>query len=574
MGERAFLLEVEALDDVLAVHAALGASRPAGVVDLVPAARTVLVRVDPRRLAVSSARTWALGTAAGATRDSTAEGPLVELDVAYDGADLAETAAVLGLDVDELVARHSRAQWRVAFTGFAPGFGYLVSDDWPFDVPRLSSPRTRVPAGSVGLAGPFTGAYPRETPGGWRLIGTTDARLFDPDAPAPPDPDAPAPPDPDAPAPPDPDAPAPPHPEAPRDAPAAGEGGRTPALLVPGTRVRFRPRATVTRSGDLAYAGDSARNPPASARSPDLATSTGTVTAPGTGTGAGIRIAEPGLLATLQDLGREGSASVGVAVSGALDRTALRTANRLLGNPEGATGIEVTMGGLRAVAEADLWVAVTGAWGPLRLDGREVDPYQAHEWRAGTELHVDWFAHGARAYVAVRGGFDGRLVLGSRSTDLLAGLGPGRLQAGDVVGVRADAAMPIPAVPPSPWGAPHDDELELELAPGPRADWFAAHALGTLFDTLWTVSHAADRVGARLDGPELARVRADELPSEGMVPGALQVPPSGRPTILLADGPVTGGYPVIAVVTDAALDLVAQARPGTRIRFRHARRSE
>lgn len=528
MGERAFLLEVDDLDDVVAVHAALAAARPRGVVDLVPAARTVLVRVDPRRLAVSAARTWALTAAADAVRGAEVEGPLVELEVTYDGADLAETAALLGLDPDELVERHSGAQWRVAFTGFAPGFGYLVSDDWTLDVPRLESPRTRVPAGSVGLAGRFAGAYPRETPGGWRLIGTTAARLFDPDA-------------------------------------------ASPALLAPGTRVRFRP-VPPPRTGDLAEAGGSAPDRPAPARSPDLAGKVGTGAHATTRAQArSIRIVEPGLLATMQDLGRAGAASVGVAVSGALDRGALRTANRLLGNPEGAAGIEVTMGGLRAVAETDLWVAVTGAWGPVHLDGREVDPYQAHEWRAGAELHLDWFAHGARAYVAVRGGFDGPEVLGSRATDLLAGLGAARLQVGDLVGVRDDAAAPIPAAPPSPWGAPHDDELELELAPGPRADWFAPRALETLFDTVWTVSNAADRVGARLDGPELARVRIDELPSEGMVPGALQVPPSGRPTILLADGPVTGGYPVIAVVTDAALDLVAQARPGTRIRFRHAR---
>jgi allophanate hydrolase subunit 2 len=123
----------------------------------------------------------------------------------------------------------------------------------------------------------------------------------------------------------------------------------------------------------------------------------------------------------------------------------------------------------------------------------------------------------------------------------------------------------------APWGAPHDEELEIELAPGPRGDWFTASAHRTLFETVWTASNAADRIGLRLDGPSLERARADELPSEGMVPGAIQVPPSGRPTILLADGPVTGGYPVIAVVTDAALDLLAQARPGTRIRFRHAR---
>jgi len=508
MGERAFLLEVGALDEVVPLHASLAAARPPGVVDLVPAARTVLVRVDPRVLPLAAARAWALASAAEAAGGTDASGPAVELDIVYDGADLTATAELLGVGADELVRRHAAARWRVAFTGFAPGFGYLVSDDWPFDVPRLESPRTRVPAGSVGLAGGFTGAYPRDTPGGWRLIGTTSARLFDPDA-------------------------------------------ASPALLAPGARVRFRPVAGRVPSA--------APPPPPAAEPARLAP------------GRSIRVVEPGLLTTVQDLGRPGAASVGVAVSGALDRGALRTANRLVGNAEGAAGLEVTMGGLRAVAQADLWVAVAGAWGPVRLDGREVDPYEAHAWPAGAELHLDWFAHGARGYVAVRGGLDARVVLGSRATDLLAGLGPAALRGGDTVQVGEDAAAPIPVAPPGAWGAPHDDELELELAEGPRADWFTPAALATLYDTVWTVSNHADRVGARLDGPELARRREGELASEAMVPGALQVPPSGRPTILLADGPVTGGYPVIAVVSDSSLDLIAQARPGTRIRFRHAR---
>lgn len=520
MGERALLLEVASLEEVLAVHAALAACRPDGVVDLVPAARTVLVRVDPRVLAVPAARSWATAAAAHAVPAAAADQPVVELDIVYDGADLTETADLLGVTADELVRRHAAAEWTVAFTGFAPGFGYLVSPHWPFDVPRLPSPRTRVPAGAVGLAGAFTGAYPRESPGGWRLIGTTGARLFDPDA-------------------------------------------ARPALLAPGTRVRFSSRRDVNRARQQAVGnpgGGSAASEATSATS-DLRP----------GAIPGIRIIEPGLLSTLQDLGRPGAASLGVAVSGALDRAALRTANRLLGNPEDSAGIEVTMGGLRAIAERDLWVAVTGGWGPLRLDGHEIDPYRAHAWPAGSELHVDWFAHGARAYVAVRGGLDGRVALGSRATDLLAGLGPRALRGGDVIPVRDDALAPIPIADLAPWSAPHDDELEVELAPGPRADWFAADALETLFEAVWTVSNDADRVGVRLDGPELARTREDELPSEGMVPGALQVPPSGRPTILLGDGPVTGGYPVIAVVTDAALDLIAQARPGTRLRFRHAR---
>jgi biotin-dependent carboxylase-like uncharacterized protein len=283
-----------------------------------------------------------------------------------------------------------------------------------------------------------------------------------------------------------------------------------------------------------------------------------------------IRITRPGLFSSVQDLGRPGRAALGVARSGALDRGALRTANRLVGNPEDAAGVEVAIGGWSAVATADTWFAVTGAWGRVTLAGHPVDLDVAHPWPAGAELHLDWFSHGARAYLAVRGGVDVPPAVGSRSSDTMAGLGPARLQQGDELAIGPEPLSPIPAIDLAPWGAPPDD-LDVPLAPGSRADWFAPSALPMLFESTWTVSAQADRVGIRLDGPELPRARTGELPSEGMVPGALQVPPSGRPTILLADGPVTGGYPVIAVVTDAALDLLGQARPGTRIRFRHAR---
>ncbi|UOE42663.1 5-oxoprolinase subunit B family protein [Agromyces larvae] len=194
-GEHALLVECADLPEVLALHDALAADRPAGLVELVPAARTVLVVIDPLRLPLESAERWIRRTVAGAAAAAAARGgadapepaspaPLV-VPVVYDGPDLADTAASLGVSADDLVARHTSTPWRVAFIGFAPGFGYLVGDGWPFEVPRLASPRTRVPAGSVGLAGAFTGAYPRETPGGWRLIGRTDLALWDPSAPDP-----------------------------------------------------------------------------------------------------------------------------------------------------------------------------------------------------------------------------------------------------------------------------------------------------------------------------------------------------------------------------------------------------
>ncbi len=507
-GERAVLAELAGLAEARALHGALSRTRPAGVVELVPAARTVLAAFDPRLIAGSAVRAWIAAAAPDAIA-AAPDGPLVEVPVRYDGPDLAETAELVGVSDTELARRHAAAEWSVAFTGFAPGFAYLVSDAWPFVVPRLAAPRTRVPAGAVGLAGGFSGAYPRETPGGWRLIATTAAPLFDPAA-------------------------------------------EHPVLLPPGARVRFvaeRETARALGAGGRPTSSGAAARPRA----------------------AGIEVVEPGLLATVQDLGRAGRAHLGIARSGALDRAALRRANRLLGNPEDAAGIEITLGDFRAVATADCWAAVTGARGPATIAGRAVDPDAAVPWPAGSELHLGAFDAGVRGYLAVRGGVDVPPAAGSRSTDVLAGLGPAPLRAGDVLPIGPAPATPVPPAVVAPWGAPAERLVEVELAAGPRADWFAATATATLFEAAWTVSAQADRVGMRLDGPELERIRDEELPSEGMVPGALQVPPSGRPTILLADGPVTGGYPVIAVATDASLDALAQARPGTRVRFRHAR---
>jgi KipI family sensor histidine kinase inhibitor len=176
-GSTALLVEVDGLDEVLALHAALSADPPEGVVDVVPAARTVLVVTDPARTTLTAV--------AEAVRRTTprpgarAAGDTVELPVHYDGADLAEAAALLSLSPADLVQRHTGAEWTVAFCGFAPGFGYLTQPGAAWDVPRRATPRTAVPPGSVALAGEFSGVYPRESPGGWQLIGRTDVAVFD-----------------------------------------------------------------------------------------------------------------------------------------------------------------------------------------------------------------------------------------------------------------------------------------------------------------------------------------------------------------------------------------------------------
>jgi biotin-dependent carboxylase-like uncharacterized protein len=280
-----------------------------------------------------------------------------------------------------------------------------------------------------------------------------------------------------------------------------------------------------------------------------------------------LEVLTTGPLATIQDLGRPGHTAWGVPVSGAVDRRSLRLGNRLVGNPEGAAGVEITFGGARFRADADLVVAVTGAPGPVTIGGVPVERNAPIPVPAGEELALEPPSCGVRTYLCVRGGLAVPAVLGSRATDLLAGLGPAALQTGDRLPV-GDVARDVPDVEVAPVPDPPAGEVTLRVRFGPRDDWFTPQAREALLSTSWTVTTESNRVGVRLDGTELERAVPDELPTEGMALGALQVPPSGRPTIFLADHPVTGGYPVIAVLLDADVDAAAQLRPGQTLRFR------
>jgi biotin-dependent carboxylase-like uncharacterized protein len=279
-----------------------------------------------------------------------------------------------------------------------------------------------------------------------------------------------------------------------------------------------------------------------------------------------IEVIGPGPLTTVQDLGRPGFASLGVGHSGAADRGALRLANRLVGNPESAACLEVTLGGLSLRFGTAATVALTGAVCPVTVGGRAGFCHGPLSVRAGDRLVLGTPERGLRTYLAVRGGIDVPPVLGSRSTDVLAGLGPDPVAAGDrlpvggeVAGVPTVDQAPVPALP---------DALVLRTLPGPRDDWFTAAARERFGAEGYTVSPQSNRIGLRFDGPALQRAGAAELPSEGMVRGAVQVPPDGRPVLFLADHPVTGGYPVIGVVEPADVDLAAQARPGQPVSFR------
>jgi biotin-dependent carboxylase-like uncharacterized protein len=275
-----------------------------------------------------------------------------------------------------------------------------------------------------------------------------------------------------------------------------------------------------------------------------------------------LTVVEAGPLTTVQDAGRLGQAAFGIGRSGACDRASYRLANRLVGNDPGAAVLEVTFGGLVVRAEEGMTVATTGA----RCHGAT---HNAPSWLpAGAELRLGPPASGLRTYLAVRGGIDVDAVLGSRSTDILAGLGPAKVAPDDVVPV-GEPRGEMPSVDVAPVVDPTDGELVVGVLPGPRRDWFTEDSWSSLTGQAYGVSNDCDRVGVRLEGEPLERSRTGELPSEGMMRGALQVPPSGTPVLFLNDHPVTGGYPVIGYVVDGDVDRCAQLRPGQTIRFRN-----
>lgn len=276
-----------------------------------------------------------------------------------------------------------------------------------------------------------------------------------------------------------------------------------------------------------------------------------------------IEVLRAGALTTVQDLGRPGLAHLGVPRSGALDPPALRLANRLVGNPEQAAGLEITLTGCVLRLTVAATVALTGAYVPVWVGSRPADWGRPLAVPAATEVRIGPAGAGVRSYLAVTGGIAVEPVLGSRATDTLSGLGPAPLRDGDRLPLGPTAGPPAP-VDFICWQPP-GHELRLPIHLGPRDDWFTPDAVDRLLRTAYTVSPVSNRVGARLTGAALPRAVAGELPSEGLVLGAVQVPADGQPLIFLADHPTTGGYPVIAVLDDPTP--LAQARPGTTVRF-------
>jgi biotin-dependent carboxylase-like uncharacterized protein len=278
------------------------------------------------------------------------------------------------------------------------------------------------------------------------------------------------------------------------------------------------------------------------------------------------RVLDVGASVLVQDSGRPGWAHLGVPRSGALDPPAAALANRLVGNSPDAACLEVVLGGLVAASDGACWVAVTGARCVVTVDGRPRDFASPVRLPARGQLRLGTPPEGVRSYVAVSGGIGVEPVLGSRSTDTLGHVGPPPVVAGDLLPIGGDRGTPAATdTPRPPMPGP------LRVMAGPRADWVDGDVEELLRRTEYAVSPDSDRVGMRLAGEPLPLLATGELASEGMVLGAVQVPPDGRPVVFLADHPTTGGYPVVAVVDEADLWQCAQLRPGQAVRFTRAR---
>nr|WP_244866619.1 5-oxoprolinase/urea amidolyase family protein [Photorhabdus heterorhabditis] len=509
------IVELYDLDETLALFDSLNASPISGVEEIIPAARTLLIQFRPN-IITASQLAREINSRNLDTRDRTT-GKLVEISVHYTGEDLTEVADLLGITIKEVIKRHTENEYTVAFTGFAPGFAYLVANSDVLRVPRRMTPRARISAGSVGLAGEFSGIYPQASPGGWQIIGITPERMWD-------------------------------------------LSRNPPSLLQPGFRVRFRDKGkgttvTITKPESLITPAD--------------------VISSQVDKHLSLAILSTGIQTLFQDLGRSGQAGLGISAAGALDKTALRSANRIVGNPSDSACLEIAEGGLSFISHGNVIISVTGADCPIVIQTAsgqkfQADSYQPVDLSEGDKVTLGTPKAGVRSYLAVRGGFAQQPILSSRSYDTLAHIGPKPVVTGDllnILSVTRSSAVSMDESPAFNMPAP-DDIVTLDIILGPRTDWFTEEALSLLQNQLWRVTPQSNRVGIRLNGDTpLSRCNHAELPSEGTAVGAIQVPANGQPVLFLADHPLTGGYPVIGSVASYHLDLAGQIPINAYIRF-------
>ena len=536
----------ETLNEVLRAFQRLRKSGIPGVIELAPAYTSVAVFFDPIAVAKTKQAVEEIfdclvsriraAVAAGGDRDrrhksSKGVARIVEIPVCYDpefAPDMDDVVRRAKISREKVVDLHSLAKYRVACIGFVPGFPFLTGLPKKLATPRRDIPRKEIPPGSVGIGGAQTGIYPLRSPGGWNLIGRTPLKLFD-------------------------------------------STKKPPTLLGPGDRVHLR--AITREEFQLAIHAPSSR---AESRDP-VAMASVLHRDSSTSVGMTASVTRAGFLTSVQDLGRMGFRQFGVSTSGALDPFALRVANLLVGNDENAAGLEVTLGGLRLRFKDERMVAWCGGEFDVQIGTRSLPAGHVARLRSGDELKFGRAKIGCRCWLAISGGVDVPVVLDSRSTDLRANFGGilGRaLRDGDEVPLGEFRRSQTAATegisswtPPHDWASPAKRNPLLRFVRG--SDWFRFHGstIQRFTNDEFSVSPDSDRMGVRLDGPELKREDNIDLTSEAVAPGTIQVPPSGKPILLLGDCQTIGGYPKISHVITLDLGIAAQLRAGDRVRF-------
>lgn len=432
---------------------------------------------------------------------------ITTIDVVYGdtvGDDLTNVSDVSGKSVEEVITLHGSVTYTVGAVGFSPGFTYLIGLPPEIATPRRSSPRLRVPAGSVGIGGDQTGVYALESAGGWNLIGRSPTRLFN-------------------------------------------SAADPPVRLRLGDSVRFR---AVPEADFSALEEDS----------------------PGPRGDGVIEVLSPGLQTTVQDLGRYGMARYGFATDGAADRASMVTANRLLGNPLTASALEITHLGPILRFHRRLQLALAGADLGACLNGRPIPVGRRFETMPGDELDFqpNPNTRGARAYLAVRGGLDVPLVMGSASTNLVAKTGGwyGRaLLAGDRLGVGQQEFPDRIVAPGMQAFTDVGSNAAFRVKPGPQRHRFSEESWQRLVNSSFTVSDDANRVGLRLLGPPLTPLESADTLSEGIVTGSIQVTGEGQAIVMLPGHATIGGYTKIATVIASDWDRLGQLSPGDVLTF-------
>ena len=478
----------------------------------------------------------ALETTCGAGADGFDTGKTIRIPVCYEGKefapDLERVCAKTKLAEDDVVKIHSSTNYLIYMMGFLPGFPYLGGMDERLETPRLETPRIKIPAGSVAIGGNQTGLYPSESPGGWNIIGRTPLKVFDLE--------------------------------------------RDPIFLYKaGDKIRFEP---ISKSDferfdekkwleEMGLGGCAAK----SALKEKYEC------------GGGIKILEPGLMTTIQDGGVVGFQKYGISQSGVMDKASFDLANALCGNGENAACLETTLLGPKIRFAGDCAFAICGAaFEGAALDGVHIEMNKRIFAKAGSVLECGLASKGLRSYIAFGGGVLAHKVFGSASTNVkskIGGYGGRPLAAGDALalGYGNGAATPSSASALTESGAfgmsrACEEPLVLECVKTSQSDLFGAEGLEKFSAAVYTVGAQSDRMGIRFEGPSLDCGKTDII-SDAIPFGAVQITSAGLPLVMAADRQTTGGYAKIACVKKASMYKLAQALPGTKVKFKIDRRS-